>query len=95
MAVPVLDLKAQYAGIRSKIDAAVQAVLESGHFVLGPNASAAMNLFCIGISHHTETVETRERFVAGGECLTEGEFRIICQQAPIEGALWRMSTPRL
>jgi len=40
MAVPVLDLKAQYAGIRSKIDAAVHAVLESGHFVLGPNVAA-------------------------------------------------------
>jgi dTDP-4-amino-4,6-dideoxygalactose transaminase len=40
MAVPVLDLKAQYAGIRGKIDAAVHAVLESGHFVLGPNVAA-------------------------------------------------------
>jgi dTDP-4-amino-4,6-dideoxygalactose transaminase len=40
MAVPVLDLKAQYAGIRSKIEAAVHAVLESGHFVLGPNVAA-------------------------------------------------------
>ena len=40
MAVPVLDLKAQYAGIRSKIEAAVHAVLESGHFVLGPNVGA-------------------------------------------------------
>jgi dTDP-4-amino-4,6-dideoxygalactose transaminase len=40
MAVPVLNLKAQYAGIRSKIDAAMQSVLESGHFVLGPNVAA-------------------------------------------------------
>ena len=40
MAVPVLNLKAQYAGIRGKIDAAVQSVLESGHFVLGPNVAA-------------------------------------------------------
>jgi dTDP-4-amino-4,6-dideoxygalactose transaminase len=40
MAVPVLGLKAQYAGIRGKIDAAVHAVLESGHFVLGPNVAA-------------------------------------------------------
>jgi dTDP-4-amino-4,6-dideoxygalactose transaminase len=40
MAVPVLNLKAQYAGIRSRIDAAVHAVLESGHFVLGPNVAA-------------------------------------------------------
>ncbi len=40
MAVPVLNLKAQYAGIRSQIDAAVRSVLESGHFVLGPNVAA-------------------------------------------------------
>jgi dTDP-4-amino-4,6-dideoxygalactose transaminase len=40
MAVPGLDLKAQYTGIRSKIEAAVHAVLESGHFVLGPNVAA-------------------------------------------------------
>jgi len=40
MAVPVLNLKAQYAGIRSRIDEAVRTVLESGHFVLGPNVAA-------------------------------------------------------
>jgi UDP-N-acetyl-3-dehydro-alpha-D-glucosamine 3-aminotranferase len=40
MAVPVLNLKAQYAGIRDRIDEAVRAVLESGHFVLGPNVAA-------------------------------------------------------
>jgi dTDP-4-amino-4,6-dideoxygalactose transaminase len=40
MAVPVLNLKAQYASIRSRIDAAVGSVLESGHFVLGPNVAA-------------------------------------------------------
>jgi dTDP-4-amino-4,6-dideoxygalactose transaminase len=37
MAVPVLDLQAQYKGIREEIDTAVQDVLESGRFVLGPN----------------------------------------------------------
>ena len=40
MAVPVLNLKAQYAEIRDRIDAAVHQVLESGQFVLGPNVSA-------------------------------------------------------
>jgi dTDP-4-amino-4,6-dideoxygalactose transaminase len=39
MAVPVLNLKAQYAGIRHAIDTAVHSVLESGHFVLGPNVA--------------------------------------------------------
>jgi len=40
MAVPILNLKAQYAGIRSRIDEAVRTVLESGHFVLGPSVAA-------------------------------------------------------
>ena len=40
MAVPVLDLKAQYQHIRPAIDDAVRSVLESGQFVLGPNVRA-------------------------------------------------------
>lgn len=38
--IPVLDLKKQYQGIREEMDTAVQGVLESGHFVLGPNVKA-------------------------------------------------------
>ena len=34
--VPLLDLKAQYAAIRDEVRAAVDAVLESQHFILGP-----------------------------------------------------------
>ena len=37
MAVPALDLRTQYQRIRHAIDEAVQGVLESGQFVLGPN----------------------------------------------------------
>ena len=36
MQVPLLDLKAQYADLRADIDAAVQAVMESCHFIGGP-----------------------------------------------------------
>ncbi len=36
IAVPLLDLKAQYAAIRDEVRAAVDAVLESQHFILGP-----------------------------------------------------------
>jgi dTDP-4-amino-4,6-dideoxygalactose transaminase len=36
MNVPLLDLKAQYATIKAEVDAAVAAVLESQHFILGP-----------------------------------------------------------
>jgi hypothetical protein len=35
MAIPFLDLKAQYASIKPEIDAAVFGVLESCHFIGG------------------------------------------------------------
>jgi dTDP-4-amino-4,6-dideoxygalactose transaminase len=36
MNVPLVDLKAQYAAIKSEVDAAIAEVLESQHFILGP-----------------------------------------------------------
>jgi dTDP-4-amino-4,6-dideoxygalactose transaminase len=38
--VPLLDLQAQYAAIRSQIHAAIDTVLDSQRFVLGPNVGA-------------------------------------------------------
>ena len=38
--VPLLDLKAQYATIRGEVNAAVLRVLESQHFILGPEVEA-------------------------------------------------------
>lgn len=40
MQIPLLDLKAQYNTIRQEIEEAVKGVLESGHYVLGPNVRA-------------------------------------------------------
>lgn len=40
MAVPLLDLKAQYDSIREDLDAAVMDVVESQWFVMGPNVEA-------------------------------------------------------
>jgi len=34
--IPLLDLKAQYTTIKNEVDAAIQEVLESQHFILGP-----------------------------------------------------------
>src|SRR5580704_2294817 len=39
-AIPTLDLKAQYVAIREEIKKAVDAVLESQHFILGPEVQA-------------------------------------------------------
>jgi len=38
--IPIVDLRAQYASIEDEINEAVQGVLESGHFILGPNVEA-------------------------------------------------------
>src|SRR5947207_6200135 len=38
-----------------------------GNYFLGPNPSVAMNLFCVGLSHHTADVEARGRFAGGAE----------------------------
>ena len=34
--IPLVDLKAQYHDVKAEVDAAIDTVLESGHFVLGP-----------------------------------------------------------
>lgn len=36
MAIPLIDLKAQYAAIKDEIDTAIRRVLESSQFILGP-----------------------------------------------------------
>jgi dTDP-4-amino-4,6-dideoxygalactose transaminase len=38
--VPLLDLKAQYAGMREEIESAMRRVVESQHFILGPEVAA-------------------------------------------------------
>ena len=37
--IPLCDLKQQYLALRTEIDAAMQAVAEQGHYILGPNVS--------------------------------------------------------
>jgi len=40
MGVPLLNLKAQYGRIQNRIDEVLREVLQSGHFILGPNVAA-------------------------------------------------------
>ncbi|MCK5526921.1 MAG: aminotransferase class I/II-fold pyridoxal phosphate-dependent enzyme, partial [Candidatus Latescibacteria bacterium] len=40
MNVPLLDLKAQYAAIREEIRTAIDEVMDSQHFILGPKVAA-------------------------------------------------------
>jgi len=62
--VPLLDLKAQYAEIRSEIREAVDRVCDSQHFILGPEVTAleeAVASFCsakfaVGVSSGTDAL---------------------------------------
>lgn len=51
--VPLLDLVAQYQEIKPEIDAAIKRVLDSGHFILGPEVAAFEKEIAayIGVSH--------------------------------------------
>lgn len=40
MNIPLVDLKSQYKQIKSEIDEAVQGVIKSGQFILGPEVEA-------------------------------------------------------
>src|SRR6188768_1025992 len=40
-----------------------------------------MNLFCVGLSHHTANVETRERYVRGGGIEEDLRKAIGCSEA--------------
>jgi len=62
--IPLLDLKAQYSTIRSEICAAIERVVESQHFILGPEVEALeqeIAAFCnarfaIGVSSGTDAL---------------------------------------
>ncbi len=64
MKVPLLDLKAQYSTIRSEIQQAIERVLESQHFILGPEveglereiAAFCQAPFAIGLSSGTDAL---------------------------------------
>jgi dTDP-4-amino-4,6-dideoxygalactose transaminase len=63
--VPFLDLKAQLASIRPEIDAAVQGVLDSAHFILGEDVTAFEQEFaafcgvreCVGVDSGISALE--------------------------------------
>src|SRR5215475_381648 len=64
MKVPLLDLKAQYSTIRSEIREAIERVVESQYFILGPEVEALekeIAFFCnarfaIGVASGTDAL---------------------------------------
>jgi dTDP-4-amino-4,6-dideoxygalactose transaminase len=65
VSVPFVDFKEQIAAMRSELDAAMAAVLDSGWFVLGPQVEAferELAAFCgvaaaVGVANGTEAIE--------------------------------------
>jgi len=64
MKIPLLDLKAQYSTIQDEIKAAVEEVLESQHFILGPKveelerniAAYSGTRYAVGVSSGTDAL---------------------------------------
>lgn len=51
--IPIIDLAAEYAALKPEIDAAIQRVLDSAHFILGPEVEALereVAAYC-GVAH--------------------------------------------
>jgi dTDP-4-amino-4,6-dideoxygalactose transaminase len=64
MAVPLMDIQAQYGPLRAEIDAAIAGVLDSGRFILGPEGRALEAAVserlggrpCVGVANGTDAL---------------------------------------
>ena len=72
--IPLVDLRAQYASIRSDIDEAIRRVIESSGFILGPEVDGFEDAFrrycgtehCIGVASGTAALELTLRAIGVG-----------------------------
>ena len=75
MNIPILDLKRQYHGIKSEINEALERVMESTHFILGPEVKKLeedIAKYCgvkhsIGVANGTDALELVLRALEIGE----------------------------
>lgn len=82
MPIPLVDLQANYKSIKDEVDAALLGVVDSGHFVLGPEVTAFENDFaayvgtrhCVGVGSGTSALELAMRVLGigpGDEVITQ------------------------
>ena len=73
--VPLLDLVAQYAAIKTEMDAAIQRVLDSGHFILGPEVSAVEKEVAdyLGVAHGIGVASGTDALILALRALEIGE----------------------
>ena len=90
--IPLVDLQAQYAAIRTDIDKAIQGVIESGAFIMGPDVRRFEEAFaafcsvthCIGVSNGTAALELALRALevgSGAEVITAAHTFIATAEA--------------
>ena len=80
MKVPLLDLKAQYASLRDEIVPAVEAVLESQHFINGPEVA------------QLEEEVARYSACAAAVGVSSGTDALLCSLMALEIGLVRQQT---
>ena len=75
MKVPLLDLVAQYKDIKPEMDAAVQRVLDSGHFILGPEVAAVEEEVAdyLGVAHGIGLASGTDALILALRALDIGE----------------------
>ena len=72
--IPLVDLKAQYASVRADVDRALQGVLDSTSFIMGPEVARFETAFgawcgaphCVGVSSGTAALELALRALGVG-----------------------------
>jgi dTDP-4-amino-4,6-dideoxygalactose transaminase len=73
--IPQIDLVAQYRTIQTEIDAAIRQVLDSGHFILGPNVAALEREVAsyLGVSHGVGVASGTDALVLALRALNIGQ----------------------
>ncbi|MEZ4737224.1 MAG: DegT/DnrJ/EryC1/StrS family aminotransferase [Caldilineaceae bacterium] len=90
--IPLVDLRAQYAAIRPEIDSAIQSVIDTTSFVMGPAVRQFESAFaafcgvthCVGVSNGTAALELALRALKigpGAEVITASHTFIATAEA--------------